>query len=103
MPLNMMIMSEVPRQDSGAASGLLQSTQRTGSSVGVAILVTAFGIASRHAAAHPSAEHNPHQVLTHGIAAGFTLGTLFCACALALAISVIQTPRPHHGEQIMAK
>jgi hypothetical protein len=60
--------------------------------------VTAFGIASRHAAAHPQAglpptRQAPH-VLAHGIAAGFTLGTVFCACALVLAIVVIKPLAP---------
>ncbi|MBL7493677.1 MFS transporter [Frankia sp. AgB1.9] len=93
MPLNMMILSDVPREDSGAASGLLQTTQRTGSSVGVAVLVTAFGVASRHAAAHPATDDNSRRALIHGIAAGFTLATLFCACALLLALAIVQPPR----------
>jgi len=101
MPLNMMFIAGVPRNDAGAASGLLQAMQRTGGSVGVAVLVTAFGIAARHAAAHPQAGQSPAQqardVLTHGIAAGFTLGTIFCACALILAVTVIQSPRPAPG------
>ncbi len=100
MPLNMMIMSDVPARDTGAASGLLQTTQRTGSSVGVAVLVTAFGIASRHAAARPSARGDTRTILTHGIAAGFTLGALFCACALVLAVAAIRTPRSHEEESI---
>jgi EmrB/QacA subfamily drug resistance transporter len=98
MPLNMMIIAGIPRHDSGAISGLLQSMQRIGSSVGVAVLVTAFGISARHAAAHPQAGENRAQqarhVLTHGIAAGFTLATVLCACAVAIAITLIRAPRP---------
>jgi EmrB/QacA subfamily drug resistance transporter len=98
MPLNMLIIAGVPPKDSGAASGLLQTVQRAGSSVGIAVLVTAFGIASRHAAAHPQADDTLAQrarnVLAHGIAAGFTLGTVFCASALLIAIVVIRSPRP---------
>jgi EmrB/QacA subfamily drug resistance transporter len=99
MPLNMLIIAGAPREDSGAVSGLLQTMQRTGSSVGIAVLVTAFGIASRHATAHPQAGGIPAQqarsALVHGIAAGFTLGTVFCASALLIAITVIRTPRPN--------
>jgi EmrB/QacA subfamily drug resistance transporter len=98
MPLNMMIIAGVPRSDFGAVSGLLQTMQRIGGSVGIAVLVTAFGIASRHAAAHPqpglSSAQQARHVLAHGIAAGYTLATIFCLCALALAITVIQPPRP---------
>ena len=93
MPLNMMIISDVPHRDTGAASGLLQSTQRIGSSVGIAVLITAFGIATQH----PSAHENPHHILTHGIAAGLTLGTLFCLAALILAVTVIQ-PTPSNPD-----
>jgi EmrB/QacA subfamily drug resistance transporter len=97
MPLNMMIIAGVPRSDSGAVSGLLQTMQRTGGTVGVAVLVTAFGIASRHAAAHPQAGLSPARqsryALAHGIAAGYALGTVFCLCALVLAIAAIQPPR----------
>jgi hypothetical protein len=101
MPLNMMITAGVPRSDSGAVSGLLQTMQRAGGSVGVAVLATAFGIASSNAAAHPQTGLSPVQqsrnVLTHGIAAGFTLGTIFCGCALLLAITAIQAQRPHRN------
>jgi EmrB/QacA subfamily drug resistance transporter len=101
MPLNMMIILGVPRSDSGAVSGLLQTMQRIGGSVGVAVLVTAFGIASRNAAAHSQPGLPPVQqsrnVLAHGIAAGFTLGTIFCGCALVLAIAAIQSRRPRQN------
>jgi EmrB/QacA subfamily drug resistance transporter len=101
MPLNMMIIAGVPRSDSGAISGLLQAMQRIGGSVGVAVLVTAFGVAARHAAARPRPGMSPawqdQDVLVHGIAAGFTLATVFCLCALLVAILVIRSPRP--GEQ----
>lgn len=101
MPLNMMIIAGVPRSDSGAVSGLLQTMQRIGGAVGVAVLVTAFGIASRNAAAHPQPGLSPVQqsrdVLAHGIAAGFTLAAIFCGCALALAIAAIQTQRPRQN------
>jgi MFS family permease len=77
MPLNMMITAGVPRSDSGAVSGLLQTMQRAGGSVGVAVLATAFGIASSNATAHPQTGLSPVQqsrnVLTHGIAAGYHL------------------------------
>jgi hypothetical protein len=97
MPLNMMIIAGLPRGDYGAASGLLQTMLRIGSSVGVAVLVTVFGIAARHAAAHPQPDENltlqARRVLAHGIAAGFTLRTIFCLYALILAVTVIQSPR----------
>jgi EmrB/QacA subfamily drug resistance transporter len=101
MPLNMMIIAGVARSDSGAVSGLLQTMQRIGGSVGVAVLVTAFGIASRDEAAHLQPGLTPvrqsRDVLAHGIAAGFALGTVFCGCALVLAIAAIRTRRPRQN------
>lgn len=101
MPLNMMIVAGVPRAASGAVSGLLQTMQRIGGSVGVAVLVTAFGITARHTAAHPqpgiSTITQAHRILADGIAAGFTLGTLFCGCALLLAVFAIRQVRPPHS------
>ncbi|MEU9023620.1 MFS transporter [Actinomadura sp. NPDC048394] len=68
---------------------------------GLAVLVTAFGIASRNAAAHPRPGLSPVQqsrnVLAHGIAAGFTLATIFCGCALVLAITAIQSQGPRQN------
>lgn len=39
MPLNSIILASVPARDTGAASGLLQASQRIGTSVGLAVLV----------------------------------------------------------------
>jgi hypothetical protein len=86
MPLNLMIIAGVPRGDSGAVSGLLQAMQRAGGAVGVAVLVTAFGIAAGHGAGHPLAT----AALARGIAAAFTLGTTITAAALVLAAVAIK-------------
>src|SRR5215217_2986549 len=51
VPLTPVIMSTVAPQDAGAASGVLQTMQETGASLGLAVLVTVFGTAARHAAA----------------------------------------------------
>jgi EmrB/QacA subfamily drug resistance transporter len=95
MPLNMIIVGGVPSRDSGAVAGLLQTMQRIGGSVGVAVLVTVFG-ATRHATTHPTAttaQQQAHTTMAHAIASAFTLGTEFCACALIIATFVITTPR----------
>jgi EmrB/QacA subfamily drug resistance transporter len=84
-PLNLLILSEAPRQDSGAASGALQTMQRLGGSLGIAILVTVFQVNSGRA-------QNPtDQAVAHGIASAFTVGTIFALCGLAVAVFVIRT------------
>jgi EmrB/QacA subfamily drug resistance transporter len=46
-PLNVLIMATVPPADAGAAGGALQTMQQIGSTLGLAILVTVAGSASR--------------------------------------------------------
>lgn len=46
-PLNVLIMATVPPADAGAAGGVLQTMQQIGSTLGLAILVTIAGSASR--------------------------------------------------------
>ena len=48
--LTLTAVSGVAQEDSGAASGLLNATQQVGGSLGLSILVTVFGTASRNEA-----------------------------------------------------
>src|SRR5262249_38148474 len=68
MPVTTVVMSRVAPADSGAASGLLQTMQQTGATLGLAVLVTIFGAATGHAP-RPSGA-----LLTHGIDRVFTVG-----------------------------
>jgi EmrB/QacA subfamily drug resistance transporter len=79
MPLNTFILSGVEPKDAGSASGLLQTMQQVGGSLGLAILVTVFGTASRHA---------HHDAFISGATAAFTMGAVFTAVALLLALSL---------------
>jgi MFS family permease len=85
MPLNTLILSGVAPKEAGSASGLLQTSQQIGGSLGLSILVTVFGTVSRHA------HHNP---FIHGVTAGFTMAAVFSALALLLVLSLKQPPRP---------
>src|SRR5262249_56156973 len=68
MPVTTVVMSRVAPADSGGASGLLQTMQQTGATLGLAVLVTIFGAATGHAP-RPSGA-----LLTHGIDRVFTVG-----------------------------
>jgi EmrB/QacA subfamily drug resistance transporter len=97
LPLNVTILSRVRAEESGAASGALQTMQQVGGALGLALLVTIFGSASRAAARHPvggtSAVTQAHMILTHGIATAFTLSTIFALGALLVAtVAIRATP-----------
>lgn len=96
MPMNMAIMTSVPPQDAGAASGLLQSLQQVGVSIGLAVMVTVFGTAARNTSQVPGAspEDQTHHVLTHGIASAFQAGLVIAVLAFAVfAFGLRSRPR----------
>ena len=116
VPLTVVAVAGVPPRDAGAASSLLNVMQQVGGSLGLSILVTAFGTASRNEAttqlanfartAPPEAQAHfqqtgqlpapwAHQILAHGISTSFQLAVVFAAVALAIALLVIRpTPKP---------
>jgi EmrB/QacA subfamily drug resistance transporter len=87
VPLTPVIMAAVAPQDAGAASGVLQTMQQTGSSLGLAVLVTVFGTVVRHAA--PGA--STHQTLVDGMTAAFTVATGFAAAVAVVALAFRST------------
>jgi MFS family permease len=112
VPLTIVAVSGVAPHEAGAASSLLNVTQQVGGSLGLSILVTVFGTASRNEAtsqvgaflATASSELQAQfqqtgqlpaayadQVLAHGIATAFQLAAIFALLALAVALVVIRT------------
>ncbi|ELS56992.1 putative Transmembrane efflux protein [Streptomyces viridochromogenes Tue57] len=109
--LTITAVSGVAQHEAGAASGLLNVTQQVGGSLGLSILTTVFGSASRNEAekqvpkfmAEGSAEQKAefaktqqlpgpwgHEVLTQGISMGFVAATAMAVLALASAWLVIR-------------
>ncbi|WP_300605683.1 MFS transporter [Trebonia sp.] len=92
VPLTTASLAGVRREDSGAASSMVNVMQQVGGSVGLAVLVAVFGTATRSVLAHPvaglSAVALRHRVLSHGVSAAFGLAAIFDAVAL-LAIIVL--------------
>jgi EmrB/QacA subfamily drug resistance transporter len=82
LPLTLTILSGVRREDSGAASGMLQTMQQVGGALGMAVLVSVFGTVSRRDGA------------VHGAAVAFEVATVFVAVSLAVAITVIRPSAP---------
>jgi predicted MFS family arabinose efflux permease len=112
VPLTIVAVSGVAPNEAGAASSLLNVTQQVGGSLGLSILVTAFGTASRNEAtsqvgqflANASSELQAQfqqtgqlpaayadQVLAHGISTAFQLAAIFAMLALVVSIVVIRT------------
>jgi hypothetical protein len=102
----------VSREESGAASSLLNAMQQIGGSLGLSILVTVFGTASRNeateqvgrflASATPAMKAQfqrtgqlpaPYaaNVLSHGISTAFEFAALFAIAALIVSVVVIRS------------
>ncbi len=88
-------LSRVQPHETGAASGLLQTMQQVGGSLGVAVAVTVFSFTTRTAVAQPLADlaTNPHarHIMVHGIASAFAAGTVFAAGTLVASLVVGRT------------
>jgi predicted MFS family arabinose efflux permease len=118
--LTLMALSNVPTEETGAASGLLNATQQVGGSLGLSILVTMFGTASTNEAEKQVprflAQATPverrlfertgqlpgpwgDEVLTAGVSAAFVVAAVFTAVAALIAVVVIQV-RPSDLERL---
>ncbi|GAA2238577.1 MULTISPECIES: MFS transporter [Kitasatospora] len=117
VPMMLTAVSGVAPYETGAATGTLNATQQVGGSLGLSILVTVFGTASRHEAVRQAVEllrngtplqsaqfratgrlpaPYAQQVLVHGIASAFTAGLIFAVLAVLIALFAIRV-RPHPG------
>jgi EmrB/QacA subfamily drug resistance transporter len=115
VPVTIVALSGVDNQESGAASGMLNATQQVGGSLGLAVLVTVFGTASRNeagvqvksflATASPEQvalfqktgrlpEPFANQVLAHGVSAAFRLAALLAIAALVVTVVGVTSKRP---------
>uniref|UniRef100_A0AAU1M4D4 MFS transporter n=1 Tax=Streptomyces sp. NBC_00148 TaxID=2903626 RepID=A0AAU1M4D4_9ACTN len=109
--LTLMAVSGVVPREAGAASGVLNATQQVGGSLGLSILVTVFGTASRNEATDQIprflAEATPaqqlqfrrtgelpppwgDQVLASGVSSAFIVAAIVSCIAALIALVVIQ-------------
>jgi EmrB/QacA subfamily drug resistance transporter len=96
VPLTTTSLAGVAKEDSGAASSMVNVMQQLGGSVGLAVLVAVFGTATRSARPVPglSAAANHARVLTHGMSLAFGLSAIFDLAALAVIVFLLRDPRP---------
>jgi EmrB/QacA subfamily drug resistance transporter len=106
LPLSIVVLSGVPGREAGAASGMLQTMQQVGGALGLSILVTAFGTATRSVPAHllvgvvPSMR--PEIVFTHGLTSVFVLSALFALLSLANGVFVLRwQSRPEPATRVV--
>jgi MFS family permease len=85
-------LTDVAPDDAGAASGLINVSQQLGAAVGLAVLVTIFDSATRHAGTGMTAE-----VFVHGVRTVCLVAAGFAAIAFALVALVV---RPARATQI---
>ncbi|WP_291418341.1 MFS transporter [Actinophytocola sp.] len=89
-PLTVVIMSTVRPADAGAAGGVLQTMQQVGATLGLAVLVTVAGSASRSTA---ETGGSPADVLVDGMSAAFTMSAGFALLTVVVAASFRRRPR----------
>jgi hypothetical protein len=74
LPLSVTILGGVPREDAGAASGMLQTMQQTGGALGVAALTSV--------------------ALAHGRSDALLTGSAFTILAVVIAVLVVRPASP---------
>jgi EmrB/QacA subfamily drug resistance transporter len=97
VPLTMASLAGVPPQESGSAASMVNVMQQVGGALGLAILVTIYGTASRAAARHPllgaTAAAQAEHIRVHGMAASFTAAAIFDAIAVVVIAVAIRMGR----------
>ena len=98
VPLTTLSLSGVRPEDAGAASGLVNVMQQVGGSLGLAVLVTVFGSASKSALAHPvpglSPAEQAQRAFIAGADRGFVAATVFLVATLVLIAVAVRRPEP---------
>ncbi len=89
MPLITLAMSEVPSEDAGLASGLVNVSQQMAAAVGIAVLGTLATSRTSHLL---SAGNTAAQALTGGYRFAFLIAAACVAVGITVAVSVLRSP-----------
>ena len=82
VPLNLLIMGTVAPEDSGIASGLVQTMQQVGSAIGIALMISVFAARERDALDRGA---EAAVATVEGMQGGYLAAALVTALVLALA------------------
>jgi predicted MFS family arabinose efflux permease len=93
--LTLVALSGVAPGDAGAASSLVNVVQQVGGALGLAVLVTVFGAASRSAAGQvlAGAATEARWALAGGVSGAFSAGLVLTVCAVVVALVAIDEER----------
>ena len=86
VPVTIVALTKVAREDSGAASGLLNAMQQVGGSVGLAVLVNVFAQAMDSNRGKP-----PTQAFADSISSSFRMAALLAAIAFVITLVMIHS------------
>jgi sugar phosphate permease len=87
-------MSGATPEDSGLASGLVNTTQQVGGALGLAVLATLSTTRSDSLLAHGSSSAT---ALTNGYHLAFTIAAALVIVAIAVGLALLQQPAALHG------
>jgi EmrB/QacA subfamily drug resistance transporter len=92
IPLTAASIEGVDQRDAGAASGLVNVAQQIGAAIGLAVMVTIFGAASRSAARHPlaNAQASAQRNLSHAVGSALTGSAVFLAVAFTVIVLLVR-------------
>jgi EmrB/QacA subfamily drug resistance transporter len=90
MPLLTIAMADVPPQDAGLGSGIVNVSQQVAGALGLAVLGT---VATKHSLALEASHHSLAESLIGGYHLAFTIGVISVAVGLVTALAVLRTPR----------
>ncbi|MEP6851217.1 MAG: MFS transporter [bacterium] len=101
VPLTAASLEGVEPRDAGAASGLVNVMQQVGGSLGLAVLVTVFGAAQRHAprVSGSDALAQAHSTFVYGADRAFAVAAAMLALSLLLIVFAMRPSRPAAGDE----
>jgi EmrB/QacA subfamily drug resistance transporter len=100
VPLTALALTGVEPRDAGAASGLVNVTQQVGGAIGLAVLVTVFGAASRSDRLHSSHTADAARAaFVHGADIAFLVAAGFLV-ATSVLVAVALRPAHDRGEAV---
>ncbi|THA73719.1 MFS transporter [Streptomyces sp. A0592] len=97
--LTALAVDGVPRQDTGLAGGLVNTTRQVGGAIGLAALATLAGSVTAQAAGH-----QPHlEALTAGYRTAFAVSAAILAASALLALPLTRRGRPARGTHLPSR
>jgi EmrB/QacA subfamily drug resistance transporter len=87
MPMLMIAMADVPQQDAGLASGIVNVSQQVSGALGLAVLST---LATNHTTALISAGHSPQLALLSGYQLAYALGIGSVLLGILVAVALLR-------------